>query len=837
MPPLPLSHNLIVKQPNEPCTEWPLNEPLAKDYKYELDNFQKHAVSAIHRESNVLVTAKTGSGKTMVGEYQIAYSLAKGKRVFYTTPIKSLSNQKFNDLKAMFPSVGIMTGDIKFQPQAQVVVLTTEILRNLLYKHGTVTESLGLSGAMSLDGLDAVIFDEVHYINNPDRGKVWEETMIMLPPEVKLILLSATIDRPELFASWLGDLRQREIILIPTTHRIVPLTHTVIGRTKDGQPELKTIMDNKEVFYDGVYREWLQTRKSHEIAVKKHADRVKRRDWTDETDTAIARSLDERTKSFTATLNETIAFLKTTEALPALFFCFSRKGCEEYAERVSEGLLTGCEIADVKHIIKFHLRDHIANLEHLPQYHTILRLTARGIAFHHSGLLPVLKEVIEILFSKGLIRALFCTETFAVGINMPTKTAVFLGLKKYDDTLGAPRIITTDEYIQMAGRAGRRGLDKFGLVIYLPEDEPLSVSDLKTMMKSGMPSITSRMDFGYDFILKTLHSEVAQSVAGQPRWITIMKQSYWYRQAEERKGVLECEIESINKKQVALNLPTDVLEEFRQLDDLVATNKLIKTKDTARAIDHWKNRHVGPKWIAAERAYKQYRDNLEDIETIRKRIHAAEKIMSGQGLVADSMQFLREVDFIGTVRGTIATELNEIHPIMGAEFYMLNGLDGLDQNDLCVVLSAFLEKEKGEPWTFRMPTDISDAASGALKRLAGISTELRDLEAGVRGVAAKPEYWDLSCKWPSIIQRYLDYIEESTEEESAAVTTAVTLICQETGIYEGNFVRSILKLSNMLEELQGVATYMKNIELLKVLEGATRKLVTGLIVPDSLYLR
>ena len=167
-------------------------------YNFPLDVFQQHAFVAIAKEENVLVCAKTGSGKTLVGEYQIHHSLRKGKRVFYTTPIKSLSNQKFHDLKHMFPeeSVGIMTGDIKFCPDANIVIMTTEILRNLLYKKGTTTEHIGLTASISMENLDAVIFDECHYINDKERGKVWEETMILLHPTIKMVMLSATLDHP-----------------------------------------------------------------------------------------------------------------------------------------------------------------------------------------------------------------------------------------------------------------------------------------------------------------------------------------------------------------------------------------------------------------------------------------------------------------------------------------------------------------------------------------------------------------------------------------------------------------------------------------------------------------
>jgi ATP-dependent RNA helicase DOB1 len=219
---------------------------LAIKYKFPLDIFQEHAISASDQGHNVLCSCKTGSGKTLVGEYQIAHSLRQGKRVFYTTPIKSLSNQKFHDLKAMWSEpgqVGIMTGDIKFCPNAQIIVMTTEILRNLLYKQGTSTEHVGLTASLSLEDLGAVVFDECHYINDKDRGAVWEETMILLPPSVQLIMLSATLNRPELFAEWIGELKQIPCHVIQTQFRVVPLTHSII---QGG--ELKTIMDNKEIF-------------------------------------------------------------------------------------------------------------------------------------------------------------------------------------------------------------------------------------------------------------------------------------------------------------------------------------------------------------------------------------------------------------------------------------------------------------------------------------------------------------------------------------------------------------------------------------------------------------
>ena len=363
---------LRIVDPKSDCHDLP--KVLATEYKFPLDPFQKWAVAAISRDENVLVTAKTGSGKTLVGEYQIAHSLAKGGRVFYTTPIKSLSNQKFHDLKVMYPGrVGILTGDIKFQPDAEIVVMTTEILRNLLYKKGTSTENVGLTAGMSLDGLDAVVFDEVHYINNKERGKVWEETLILLPREINLVLLSATIAAPEEFASWLGDLKQKPIHLISTTYRIVPLTHYVIDWAAAGFEALLPVMDEKERFFDATYKKWLIAR---DKLVDDHADHKRRVAGREVGQVVGSKEGKVKLKSFTHQLNACVKLLYEKELLPALFFVFSRKDCERYAAQVEGSLVDTSDGAAIEHIFDFHLSRYKTQLLGSQQYHTCLLYTS-----------------------------------------------------------------------------------------------------------------------------------------------------------------------------------------------------------------------------------------------------------------------------------------------------------------------------------------------------------------------------------------------------------------------------------------------------------------------------
>lgn len=789
----------------------------AMDFKYPLDPFQQHAIAAICRGENVFVTAKTGSGKTLVGEYQIAHSLAKGRRVFYTTPIKSLSNQKFNDLKNLFGAerVGIMTGDIKFQPDAPIVIMTTEILRNLLYKQGTSTASLGLSASLNIDGLDAVIFDEVHYINNKERGRVWEETMILLPREIQLVLLSATIDRPDLFASWLGDLKQKPIWLIPTKHRVVPLTHYVLRGN-----ELMTIMDAKETFHEDAYNSWLRGLDDDKKKEKNFKQQVAAKNAAGDIGGLEGKT---RTYSFTHRMNTSISMLKEKELLPALMFSFSRRDCEKYAAAVQGSLIDSSDAAAVTHIFDFHLRKHKQQLEKLQQFWRIRDFVIRGIAFHHSGLLPILKEVIEIIFAKGYIKVLFCTETFAVGINMPTKTAIFLSLTKHDD--GGQRLLNTDEYIQMAGRAGRRGLDKVGTVIYLPDRDPITCYDMKRVMKSAMPSVSSRMNFGYEFILKTFH-------LGSYQWRTIMDNSYWYQQALGRKLGLKAEADEASKKASDVPLDAAMIDEFTFRNDLevrIKSSTNSARKAAQKTLDQWKDKHMGPKWESGWKLWTQWKKHMNERDSLMEYVGDLEEQLENPiSVLEPAIEYLKKIEFLKedgqtlTPLGVMATEINEGHSLLMTRLYVDGHLDRLTAEEIVGVLGTFLsEKDVADEKTPRLEElYITQNVIDTIKVLHGIKDKLIDIE--LKYIPTAPlEYWSLSIPWIEIGYRW------SNGEN-------VQVLCEEFGLYEGNLMRGILKLANLVEELKALATLYNNVGLLEKLESI--QLVRDVAVPDSLYL-
>ena len=774
-------------------------------YTFPLDPFQQHAISAISKDENVLVCAKTGSGKTLIGEYQIYHSLKKGKRVFYTTPIKSLSNQKFHDLKQQFTDVGIMTGDIKFCPNASIVIMTTEILRNLLYKQGTTTEHLGITASLSLDDLDAVIFDECHYINDKDRGKIWEETMILLKPDINLVMLSATLDHPEYLANWLGNLKEKPIHLIETQYRIVPLTHYLLENNK-----LITLMNSKEVYNEKVYTDWLKNRKYMNDEKKAFQQKVK-----DSRQMGVEGAIDGKVhlSSFICTMNETITMLEKEELLPAIFFILSRKQCERYADKVDMTLLSSSDTAAVKHIIAFHL--HRKELDKVPQYHTIYNLLCRGIAFHHSGLLPVLKEIIEILFSKGFVKILFCTETFAVGLNMPTKTVLFSGFKKFDET--GIRILRNDEYIQMAGRAGRRGKDDKGVVIYLPDHEPLEPYEMKMMMKGSKPPIISRMDFHYDFILKTIQV----SKPGEQKWLEIMEQSYWFQQRQKQIAALTIDIEECKKKNITIEEPYYTECEKRyEIEIKMKLASKIDNKNFQRQLDSLKNRQLGPKWNTAWSNYNnniKYRKECENIQNDIK-----ELLMHKESIIP-SIQYLCKLGYITdptslnlTLKGILATEVNEGHQILMTELYTQDILHTLTGEETVMILSCFQESDDN----YIRELYVSDDVKNAFLKLKEIAKELEYIE-GTIVYPVKDKYWNTSTELIEPMKKWM-------EGELASV------ICEDYGIFEGNFMRSIMKMANIVDEWISMATYCQHIEQVDKMMEVRKKIIRE--IPDSLYL-
>jgi superfamily II RNA helicase len=392
-------------------------------FPFALDEFQQQAIAALNAGRSVVVCAPTGSGKTLIGEYAIYRALARDGRVFYTTPLKALSNQKFRDFRAQFghEMVGLLTGDVSINREAPILVMTTEIFRNMLY--GTPIGEVGTS----LVGVEAVVLDECHYMNDWQRGTVWEESIVYCPPDIQLLALSATVANSQQLADWIAKVHG-PTELIYSDFRPVPLQF-YFANPKGIFPLLNDT----------------QTKISPRLEDRR--GKRSRRDG------------ERKPRPESPDLDYVVGQLAQRDMLPAIYFIFSRRGCDRAVEDMADlTLVNDREAAQLKEIIdEFLTRSPEAGRagQIEPLY--------RGIAAHHAGILPAWKVLVEELFAAGLVKVVFATETLAAGINMPARTTVISSLSKRTDR--GHRLLTPSEFLQMAGRAGRRGMDTVGHVV------------------------------------------------------------------------------------------------------------------------------------------------------------------------------------------------------------------------------------------------------------------------------------------------------------------------------------------------------------------------------------
>ncbi|RKP10233.1 P-loop containing nucleoside triphosphate hydrolase protein, partial [Thamnocephalis sphaerospora] len=472
---------------------------LAREFPFELDTFQKQAVYHLERGESVFVAAHTSAGKTVVAEYAIALAAKHMTRAIYTSPIKALSNQKFRDFRGTFEDVGILTGDVQIDPEASCLIMTTEILRSMLYR-----------GADLIRDVEFVIFDEVHYVNDTERGVVWEEVIIMLPAHVTLILLSATVPNTREFADWVGRTKKQDIYVISTLKRPVPLEHFVWAGN-----DVHRIVDEKRTFLSlgladcGVAKS-ARARRTGAARWKNANDAAKGIQRNDKPAARGGRGGSAGNVDRNLWIH-LVGFLRKKQLLPSVIFTFSKRKCEEYASALTNlDLCTSTEKSEIHVFIErstMRLRGKLDQRtdKELPQVLRMRELLARGIAVHHGGLLPIIKEMVEILFARGLVKVLFATETFAMGVNMPARTVVFSGIRKHDGK--SFRDLLPGEYTQMSGRAGRRGLDKTGKVIIATAGDIPDTVTLNQMILGTPMKLESQFRLTYNMILNLLRVE------------------------------------------------------------------------------------------------------------------------------------------------------------------------------------------------------------------------------------------------------------------------------------------------------------------------------------------
>ena len=750
---------------------------------FPLDSFQRHAIERIQQNENVLVTAHTGSGKTVPAIFGIADSLSKNRKIIYTSPIKSLSNQKFFELSQKFPDVGILTGDIKYNPDAQCVIMTTEILRNILYQKQ--------STHVDIEEVDKVIFDEVHYINDPDRGKVWEECFILMPQRINLIMLSATIDKAADFAAWIGEIKQKPTCLIPTSHRVVPLEHFFYTPFDDSPNELTKIVSS-----NGEFINFNEIRKNYQ---KLQISKI---------------------------INPFLKYLSSHNLVPALFFIFSRKECERLAKSVHRSLTTSEEIAEIVSIFDYEMRNHRETYQSSPQFHEIRALVQKGIGYHHSGLVPVLKEVVEILFAKGLIKVLFATETFAVGVNMPTKTVIFPKLSKYSN--GNFRYLRTDEYLQMAGRAGRRGLDKFGTVIILPTDELMMQPELRGMMLGKSPCISSKFRLSYQFILKLLRND-------DPELNVKDFMSNSLLQVDNQQNIKSLERQKmLTEGKNTLLIPTDKLPPIMKYHEAINKANLLKNNQRRKELARLDRvRAEIPNFERDYEAYKKYLNGVEDIARIRSGIEQLETYLDID--TQKVLQYLADNYYISIsdsetehpkilVRGILASEISECNEIILTELLLSDILEPLSSADIVALLAAFIPEKSSNGTgneTSLKDLQVPEHIKKAYSQLRYGAQDFEDYERELK--------IDIGTDW----DLHLGFVEPAYLWASGCDILEVHKKCE---IFEGSFIRNILRINNIVDNVKTLAEHINKPHLLQRLDVIERLIVRDQVTTDSLYI-
>ncbi|MBA3046267.1 MAG: DEAD/DEAH box helicase [Candidatus Thermoplasmatota archaeon] len=461
-----------------------------KFHGLDLDDFQIEACEHITNGDSVVVSASTGTGKTLIAEYAIEFYAAHRQRAVYTSPIKALSNQKYMDFVAQFgkENVGILTGDVSINKEARILVMTTEVYRNM-----------ALADPKSIEDVGTLILDEVHFMNDPERGTVWEESIIFSPPKVRFLALSATIPNAREFASWINSIHGHDVKVVEYEKRAVPLFHH---------------------FYFGanniITREDLPHAIGQMARENPHSgNRGKNRRGKKAP----------KPKGRPPNFLDLVKYMEQNDQLPCLFFNFSRKDCESKALETAYNMnfFKNHPEPEMDKIIETHLSD--PEIFEMDSIQSLIQVLERGVAFHHAGMLPAAKRAVEDAFGKNLISVLYATETFAVGINYPARTVAFSSLRKYDGT--RHRYVNSKEYFQMAGRAGRRGMDSKGVVIAMVDRGMDDLSEIQKFTKADRIPIFSQFQLSYNTVLNLIdkHSEAEIEIVLEKSFDSFLKKN------------------------------------------------------------------------------------------------------------------------------------------------------------------------------------------------------------------------------------------------------------------------------------------------------------------------
>jgi superfamily II RNA helicase len=775
-------------------------------FSFPLSSFQKYAIEGIMEDKHVLICVPTGNGKTLPAEFAIQYFFNKGKKVIYTSPIKALSNQKYYDFKEKYPHIqfGLLTGDIKINPNADVLIMTAEILQHSLLQKDKSFSTFEMDYN---NDLACVIHDEVHSIGLQDRGYVWENIFMLLPPHVQNVMLSATLDKPEQFAQWVEDIHGlKEVYLISLKERAVPLFHYSFITCNEGffkklkdkvlEQEIREVIDkpvilkeNNSLFNEINYR---KVNKVLKIISQKSCF-IKRHN----------------------VLNKVCKYLLDNEMLPCACFILSRKQLEIAAREITIPLLE--DDSKTPYIIKNKcdrmLRDKLTNYDEfieLPEYISMISLLEKGIATHHSGTLPILKEIVEILFVQGYIKLLFCTETFSCGLNMPIKTTIFTDINKFDGR--DFRLLYGYEYNQASGRAGRRGLDKKGYVIHLNNlfKSEVNVADYRNMMAGNPQKLNSHYKISYHLLFSSFSFSIEKSLIQKE----LDNDNYSCELVQVEK---EKEKERIQSSLQYLKTPLEDIHKYMNLNSLIK-----KKKEDVRIISSLKEKYYSIEEDC--KSYLKINKIDEEIENIKKSREINKNVLYNKIKIIND--FLIKEGLIGTLKGDVAKCFKEVPCLVFAE--LIDKLAPLSVIDIAMVISCYtnIHISSEEKRCIKRPNIVS---LNKIMEWIEMNSDRYLLFENNNNIDTGETY--------DIHYDLMEYVEKWIEAENVEECKYVLhLLLEEKDLFLGEFVKAMLKMIAICNEIINACELINDFSLMEKIKIIIYKIQKYVVSNQSLYI-
>jgi superfamily II RNA helicase len=760
-----------------------MNRNISEITGFPLDSFQKKAEIVILSGDDLLTTLPTGSGKTVVALIAIIRAFDNGHRAILTTPIKALSNQKYSEFKEWLSKAGypnritLLTGDIQSRATPpggdglpELLIMTSEILANKLERSESIDSDL--------INVSALVIDEMHYINDVDRGHVWERTIMNLPTNIQITALSATLSEPEKFQEWLS--RRRPTQLVQRKDRHVPL-HFGFFDTKQNFVELYSTQNENKTM-----------------------------------DSAIYKKLQVQSGTFTQAIGRLVRNLEKEEKLPAIVFIMSKMKCIEAANSISQQLLYGprpvmdkdmdpLEFGEIESEHKWNVKT-IRNKQdemyskYLQPYHSILtklpgftqfkEMLDRGVAYHHAGLIPILREYVEILFSQRLLKVVFATESLAIGINMPTKCVVFTSLEK--PSVDEMSMLKPEQFIQMAGRSGRRGIDSKGYVVYFPIKKIVTDMEFRHLLFGKMPSAVSTLTITPHFILKTSQHNIKKSllfhqqhqyivalqnkVGSYPEFTIEMEEMVTrYLELKDRLQPSMFKLSNSDRKAIEKEIATIIASiDIKTINIIVEKSKAMNELDieTDRLNSYWKE---SMKWLV-------------DNKFINMMEHSSEQSSDH------------------SIKGKIASRISDCCPLIRATMIEMGMINSLSFEEIVGWLGYFTEPIK-------IKYDYLDVES------------LEILDKTQDMVNSMEEYHKTSYETGLLLYSWAKHKD---------IITTSSMVGDFGNI--GTFIRCVLRVISMIEELKPILLGLEYYELYNKLDNHQDKLIDGIVTNSSLYI-